>query len=157
MGEAFYRGELAQKMAEHSKANGGVMTVEDLAAHKAEWVGTVSQAFGDSVIHEIPPNGRGIAALMALGMLDEIGIGGAPLDSVETVHLQIEAMKLAFADLHEFNADIDHMRVKPEALLSRDYLRERAKLIQREPQAIPPMVHPSPAARCTSRRRTRAA
>ena len=143
-GEAFYRGELAQKMAEHSKANGGVMTVEDLAAHQAEWVGTVSQAFGDSVIHEIPPNGQGIAALMALGMLDEIGIGGAPLDSVETVHLQIEAMKLAFADLHEFNADIDHMRVKPEALLNRDYLRERAKLIQRETASDPTYGAPKP-------------
>ena len=129
-GEAFYRGELAQKMAAHSKANGGVMTVEDLAAHRADWVGTVSQSFGNSVIHEIPPNGQGIAALMALGMLDELSLGSQPLDSADTVHLQIEAMKLALADLHEYNADIDYMRVKPqEELLSRAYLRERAKLI----------------------------
>lgn len=129
-GEAFYRGELAEKMAAHSQANGGVMTVDDLAAHQADWVGSVSQKFGDSVIHEIPPNGQGIAALMALGMLDELNIGGQPLDSADTVHLQIEAMKLALADLHEYNADMDYMRVKPqEELLNRDYLRERAKLI----------------------------
>ncbi len=137
-GEAFYRGELAQKMAAHCKANGGVMTEDDLASHKADWVGTVSQKFGDSVIHEIPPNGQGIAALMALGMLDELGIGAAPLDSVQTVHLQIEAMKLALADLQEYNADMDYMRVDPQSeLLSRDYLRERAKLIQHDRASQP--------------------
>jgi gamma-glutamyltranspeptidase/glutathione hydrolase len=94
------------------------MSEQDLAAHQADWVGTVSQKFGDSVIHEIPPNGQGIAALMALGMLDELGAGGdpigsQPLDGVDSVHLQIEAMKLAFADLHQYNADLDHMRVTP--------------------------------------------
>ena len=144
-GEAFYRGELAQKMAAHSQANGGVMTVEDLAAHKADWVGTVSQPFGDSVIHEIPPNGQGIAALMALGMLDELKVGGAPLDSADSVHLQIEAMKLALADLNEYNADMDHMRVKPqEELLNRDYLRERAKLINLQTAGDPTYGAPKP-------------
>ncbi len=128
-GEAFYRGELAGKMAAHAQANGGAMTVEDLAAHRADWVGTVSQRFGDSVIHEIPPNGQGIAALMALGMLDALGVGGQPLDGVDSVHLQVEAMKLAFADLHQYNADIDHMRVAPADLLRPEYLRERAALI----------------------------
>jgi gamma-glutamyltranspeptidase len=128
-GEAFYRGELAEKMAAHSQANGGAMTFEDLAAHQADWVGTVSQRFGDSVIHEIPPNGQGIAALMALGMLDALGVGSQPLDGIDSVHLQIEAMKLAFADLHQYNADIDHMRVAPADLLRPEYLRERAALI----------------------------
>jgi len=128
-GEAFYRGELAEKMAAHSQANGGAMTVEDLAAHQADWVGTVSQRFGDSVIHEIPPNGQGIAALMALGMLDALGVGSQPLDGIDSVHLQIEAMKLAFADLHQYNADIDHMRVAPADLLRPEYLRDRAALI----------------------------
>ena len=128
-GEAFYRGELAEKMAAHSQANGGAMTEEDLAAHQADWVGTVSQRFGDSVIHEIPPNGQGIAALMALGMLDALGVGDQPLDGVDSVHLQVEAMKLAFADLHQYNADIAHMRVVPADLLRPEYLRERAALI----------------------------
>jgi len=128
-GEAFYRGELAEKMAAHSQAHGGAMTVEDLAAHQADWVGTVSQRFGDSVIHEIPPNGQGIAALMALGMLDAHGVGAHALDSVETVHASVEAMKLAFADLHQYNADIDHMHVTPAQLLDPAYLAERAALI----------------------------
>ena len=145
MGESFYRGALAKKMAAHSQANGGVMTVEDLAAHRCDWVGTVSQPFGDSVIHEIPPNGQGIAALMALGMLDSLGIGSDPLDSAETVHLQIEAMKLALADLAQYNADIDHMRVKPQQeLLNPAYLAARAQLIDRSQARVASYGAPRP-------------
>ncbi|MDR6213130.1 gamma-glutamyltransferase family protein [Paracidovorax wautersii] len=143
-GEAFYRGELAEKMAAHSQAHGGAMTVEDLAAHQADWVGTVSQRFGDSVIHEIPPNGQGIAALMALGMLDARGVGAHALDSVETVHASVEAMKLAFADLHQYNADIDHMDVTPAQLLDPAYLAERAALIDTAQAGDPAYGAPRP-------------
>ncbi|RYF22706.1 MAG: gamma-glutamyltransferase family protein, partial [Comamonadaceae bacterium] len=147
-GEAFYRGELAEKMAAHSQANGGAMTAEDLAAHSADWVGTVSQRFGDSVIHEIPPNGQGIAALMALGMLDAIdggkGVGAHALDSVETVHASIEAMKLALADLAQHNADIDAMQVRPADLLNADYLRSRAALIDAHKAGDPGCGAPRP-------------
>ncbi len=129
-GEAFYRGTLARQMAEHSRAHGGAMTEDDLASHQADWVGTVSQRFGDSVVHEIPPNGQGIATLMALGMLESFGIGGQPLDGVDTVHASIEAMKLALADLQQYNADIDAMQaVTPGDLLDAGYLRQRAQLI----------------------------
>ena len=128
-GEAFYRGVLAQRMAAHSKANGGAMTEDDLAAHLPDWCGTISTPFSGSVVHEIPPNGQGIAALMALGMLEAIGVGEQPVDHVDTVHRSIEAMKLAFADLYQYNADADAMQVAPEALLDPAYLAERAKLI----------------------------
>ncbi len=145
LGESFYRGALAQKMAAHSQANGGVMTAEDLAAHRCDWVGTVAQPFGDSVVHEIPPNGQGIAALIALGLLDAIGIGDQPLDSAETVHLQIEAMKLALADLAQYNADIDHMRVHPQQdLLNPGYLAERAQLIDRSKASVARYGAPKP-------------
>lgn len=144
LGESFYRGALAQKMAAHARACGGVMTEQDLAAHQADWVGTVSQPFGDSVIHEIPPNGQGIAALMALGMLDELGAGEQPLDGVDSVHLQIEAMKLALADLNQHSADLDHMRVTPAQLLDRAYLRERAQLIDAEKAGLPAYGAPRP-------------
>ena len=143
-GEAFYRGELAEKMAAHAQAHGGAMTVEDLAAHQADWVGTVSQRFGDSVIHEIPPNGQGIAALMALGMLDEHGVGAHPVDDVRTVHASIEAMKLALADLHQYNADMDHMQVAPAELLHADYLRQRAALIDPARAGAPSYGAPRP-------------
>ena len=129
-GEAFYRGELAQRMAAHAQANGGALTEADLAAHQADWVGTISQRFGDSVIHEIPPNGQGIATLMALGLLEATGLGQQPVDHVDTVHLCIEAMKLALADLQQYNADIDAMQVAPKDLLDPAYLRERARLIE---------------------------
>ncbi|NMM78636.1 gamma-glutamyltransferase family protein [Acidovorax sp. SRB_24] len=128
-GEAFYRGDLARQMVAHAQAHGGAMALDDLAAHRADWVGTVSQRFGDSVVHEIPPNGQGIATLMALGMLDAVGVGQQPLDGVDSVHLQIEAMKLALADLQQYNADIDAMQVAPADLLHADYLRGRAALI----------------------------
>ena len=128
-GEDFYRGDLARRMVEHAQAHGGALTLADLAAHRADWVGTVSQRFGDAVIHEIPPNGQGIAALMALGMLDAHGVGAQGVDEVQTVHASIEAMKLALADLHRYNADSDHMRVAPAELLAPDYLRARAALI----------------------------
>ncbi len=143
-GEAFYRGELAQKMAAHAQAHGGAMTLEDLATHQADWVGTVSQRFGDSVIHEIPPNGQGIAALMALGMLDAHGVGAHGVDDVRTVHASIEAMKLAFADLQQYHADIDHMRVTPAELLDAGYLKRRAALIDPARAAAPSYGAPRP-------------
>ena len=143
-GEAFYRGELAEKMAAHAQAHGGVMTLDDLAAHQADWVGTVSQPFGDAVIHEIPPNGQGIAALMALGLLDAHGVGRHPVDSVETAHASIEAMKLAFADLHQYNADSAHMRVAPADLLRPEYLRQRAALIDPARAGSPAYGTPRP-------------
>lgn len=143
-GEAFYRGELAERMAAHAAACGGAMTQQDLAAHRCDWVGTVSQRFGDSVVHEIPPNGQGIAALMALGMLDIHGVGQHPVDAVETVHASIEAMKLALADLQAYNADADAMQVAPDALLAADYLRQRAALIDAEQAGDPGCGAPRP-------------
>jgi gamma-glutamyltranspeptidase/glutathione hydrolase len=81
-------------------------------------------------LHEIPPNGQGIVALMALGMLEHLDVGSHRVDGPDSVHLQIEAIKLAFADAWRYVGDIDHMvDVKPQALLDRDYLRSRAKLI----------------------------
>jgi gamma-glutamyltranspeptidase/glutathione hydrolase len=144
LGESLYRGALARKIAAHARACGGVMTEDDLAAHQADWVGTVSQPFGDSVIHEIPPNGQGIAALMALGMLDALGASAQPLDSADSVHAQIEAMKLALADLHQYNADGAHMRVAPADLLRPEYLRQRAALIDPARAGAPAYGTPRP-------------
>lgn len=143
-GEAFYRGRLARKMAAHAKENGGLMTESDLAAHSADWCGTLAQPFSGSVVHELPPNGQGIATLMALGMMEALGIGNQPVDDVDTVHLSIEAMKLALTDLHEFNADIDAMRVTPAELLAPAYLAERARLIDRKQAGNPVYGAPRP-------------
>ena len=128
-GEAFYRGELAAAMEAHSTANGGALRATDLAAHSTDWVGTIDTDYRGYTIHEIPPNGQGITALIALGILQNFDIASLPVDSAESVHLQIEAVKLAFADAERYVADADHMGVRVDQLLDKDYLRARARLI----------------------------
>ncbi len=128
-GEAFYRGELAAELEAHSTANGGVMRASDLAAHRADWVGTIDTDYRGYTVHEIPPNGQGIVALIALGILDHFDMSSLPVDSADSVHLQIEAVKLAFADAQAYVADADHMPVPPEQLLDKGYLQQRAALI----------------------------
>jgi gamma-glutamyltranspeptidase/glutathione hydrolase len=128
-GEAFYRGELAEKIAAHSKQHGGAMTTADLAAHTLDWVEPLAQDYRGYTLHEIPPNGQGIGALVSLGILDNFDLRALEVDSADSLHVQIEAMKLAFADIYEYVSDPKTMRVKPSQMLDRDYLRERAKLI----------------------------
>src|SRR5262249_52959276 len=94
-GEAFYRGELAERMVAFARQHDAALTLDDLGNHKNEWCGTISQRFGEFDVHEIPPNGQGIAALMALGILDRVGIADLAPESPDAAHLQIEAMKLA--------------------------------------------------------------
>jgi len=135
-GEAFYRGELAAKLEAHASANGGVMAASDLAAHRADWVGTITGTYRGYTIHEIPPNGQGIVALIAFGILEHFDMSSLPADSADSVHLQIEALKLAFADAQACVADTDYMQVGPERLLDKEYLKQRAALIDRN-QARP--------------------
>jgi gamma-glutamyltranspeptidase / glutathione hydrolase len=94
-------------------------------------VGTISGPYREYTIHEIPPNGQGIVALIALGILEQFEMASLSADSADSVHLQIEALKLAFADAQSYVADIDHMRLRPEDLLDKEYLRQRAALIDR--------------------------
>ena len=131
-GEAFYRGELAAKLEAHASANGGAMRAGDLAAHHADWVGTMSGGYRGYTLHEIPPNGQGIVALIALGILQHFDMSSFAIDSADSVHMQIEAVKLAFADAQAYVADIEHMTVRPEHLLDQEYLRQRATLIDRD-------------------------
>jgi gamma-glutamyltranspeptidase/glutathione hydrolase len=129
-GEAFYRGEVAERLVAHAAAHGGAMSLADLSAYQPEWVTPIQKDFAGHTLHEIPPNGQGIAALMALGMLEHTPFRDFAVDSIESQHLQIEAMKLAFADTYRWVADARYMHeVKAADLLSDAYLRERARLI----------------------------
>jgi gamma-glutamyltranspeptidase/glutathione hydrolase len=130
-GEAFYGGELAETMESHSAANGGAMTAADLAAHRVDWVDTITTDYRGYTIHEIPPNGQGIVALVALGILEHFDMASLPVDSADSAHLQIEALKLAFADAQAYVADIDQMAVRPRQLLDKGYLQKRSTLIDR--------------------------
>ncbi|MEM7228534.1 MAG: gamma-glutamyltransferase [Planctomycetota bacterium] len=126
-GESFYRGALASRIAEASRAGGGAMTEADLAQHEAEWVRPISVDYNGWTLNEIPPNGQGLVALIALGMLRHLDVKKHGVDSPEGLHLQIEAMKLAFADGHRYIADIDFMtNTTVEDLLDDAYLRARA-------------------------------
>jgi gamma-glutamyltranspeptidase/glutathione hydrolase len=128
-GEIFYRGEIAEKLAAHSERNGGVMKASDLAAHQSDWTPPMEVGYRGYTIHELPPNGQGIVALIALGILEQFDVSSYPVDSADSLHLQIEAVKIAFADARRFVADLDWMDIKPETLLNKDYLKGRAKLI----------------------------
>lgn len=133
-GEAFYRGELAQAMITHASANGSVMSLEDLENHRVDWIDTLSVPYAGAVVHELPPNGQGIATLAGLGILESLGVGGHPVDSVDTVHPVLEAMKLALADLNQHVTDNDHMRIAAEHMLDPAYLRDRAALVGEQAQ-----------------------
>jgi len=129
-GEEFYRGKIATAIAEHARATGGLIDETDLAEHKADWVDPISTAYRDVELLEIGPNGQGIAALMALGILQKMESGLPDLDSTAFYHYQIEAMKLAFADVYRYVGDSSAMLdVTAEHLLDPEYLRERAKLV----------------------------
>lgn len=128
-GREFYEGSLAAKIAAHARSGGSWLSEADLAAHQPDWVDTIHVGFAGSELHELPPNGQGIAALTALGLLQHTDIAEHEPDSVQALHLQLEAMKLAFADTHRYVADPAHMKVASSALLDPDYLEERARLI----------------------------
>ena len=127
-GEAFYEGELAEAIAADAAAHGACMTLKDLANHECDWVDPIHMSAFDASLHEIPPNGQGLMALISLGILKHIH-GDLPLDSADSVHLQIEAQRIAYAEAERHLADIAHMRVKPEELLDENFLRQRAEEI----------------------------
>ena len=128
-GKAFYGGEIAQAIEKFAATNGGNITARDFAAFKPEWVEPLAQNYHGYTLHEIPPNGQGIAALIALGILRNCDLAGLPADGPEAQHLQIEAMKLAFADVYRYVSEPRTMEVTPQQMLDDAYLAGRAKLI----------------------------
>jgi gamma-glutamyltranspeptidase/glutathione hydrolase len=128
-GESFYRGELADAMDSHARATGGALRRNDLESHQADWVDPIGLTYRGTTLHEIPPSGQGIAACMALGILENFDLNGHDCDGPEVAHLRIESMKLAFADIWRYVADPRHMDVTPAQMLDKHYLKGRAKLI----------------------------
>lgn len=125
----FYEGEVAAAITDHAAATGGLLSAEDLARHHSEWVDPISVTYRDHEVWEIPPNGQGLAALLALGIAAETRAGDLAQIDVEGWHLNIEAMKLGFADSDAFVADQEHAEVPIDALLDPTYLASRAALI----------------------------
>jgi gamma-glutamyltranspeptidase/glutathione hydrolase len=129
-GKAIYEGELAAALEAHAASHGGALTRADLAAHTNDWVAPLAQRYRDLTLHELPPNGQGIVALIALGILSHFDVAALPVDGPDSVHLQIEALKLAFADVHRHVGDPAAMAFAPQALLDPRYLKSRAALIR---------------------------
>lgn len=140
-GESFYKGDLAEKIHNFSKQYDGFITIDDLKKFETEWVDPISVNYRGYDVWEIPPNGHGIVALMALNILK--GFEFTHRESIDTFHKQFEAMKLAFADGKKYIADKNNMSVTIEELLSDEYAAERRKLIGNE--AIMP-IHGKPQA-----------
>ncbi|ABE45774.1 gamma-glutamyltransferase 2, Threonine peptidase, MEROPS family T03 [Polaromonas sp. JS666] len=128
-GAAYYGGEIAHAIEKFSAQNGGSITAKDFEAYQPEWIQPITKDYRGYTLHEIPPNGQGIAALIALGILDKFDVAGLPVDGVDSQHLQIEAMKLAFADVYRYVAEPSSMEVTAAQMLDDAYLASRAKLI----------------------------
>lgn len=130
--EAFYHGEVAAAMAGFSAATGGLLTAEDLSGHASTWVDPIAIGYRGHEVWELPPNGQGIAALLALGILDGFDLAGTDLAGTgleQRLHWQIEATKLGFADAHAYVADPERADVPTAALLHPAYVAGRRALV----------------------------
>lgn len=141
--EAFYQGEIAQAISEVIKQAGGCMGLEDLAAHTSTWVDPIGVNYRGITIWECPPNGQGLAALLALNILEGYDLASIKPISAERLHLQIEAMRLAFADTRYYAADPVFAPAPLEGLLSREYSAQRRSEILLQ-KANPAIRHGAP-------------
>jgi gamma-glutamyltranspeptidase/glutathione hydrolase len=128
-GEAFYSGEIAKKIIKHSENTGGCLTIEDLEGHKVSWENPIGINYKNVILHEIPPNSQGLAALIMLGILDKFDLSSYKVDTTDLIHLQIEAMKLAFSDAYRYISDPRTLEFDEIKFLKSEYLSERASLI----------------------------
>ncbi len=127
--EAYYKGEIADKIDAFMKANGGYLRKADFEAHKSEWVEPVSVNYRGYDVFELPPNGQGLATLEMLTLLEGYDLKSWGFNSPETLHAMIEAKKLAFADRAKYYADPDFAKAPIAGLISKKYADERRKLI----------------------------
>ncbi len=130
--EAFYQGQIAERIVRYSNKRGGLFTLKDFEDHEVTWVDPVSSNYRGFDVWEIPPNGQGIAALQILNILSNFDIASLEPNSAEQLHLFIEAKKLAFEDRAAYYGDMDFADVPLQQLISKAYGKERAKLIDRK-------------------------
>ncbi|MBA2269047.1 MAG: gamma-glutamyltransferase [Chthoniobacterales bacterium] len=128
-GDAFYKGEIADKIDAFMKANGGFLRKADLEKHTATWVEPASTNYRGVDVYELPPNGQGIAALQMLNVLEGFDLAKMGFNSPEALHVMVEAKKLAWADRAKFYADPDFAKIPLAGLISKPYAAERRKLI----------------------------
>jgi gamma-glutamyltranspeptidase/glutathione hydrolase len=134
--DAFYKGEIAQRIEIYMRANGGYLNAADLAGHHSEWVDPVSTNYRGYDVWELPPNTQGVAALEMLNILEPYDLKSMGFGSPEYLHLFVEAKKLAFEDRARFYADPGFAKIPLKALLSKDYAAKRRALIKPDQAAL---------------------
>jgi gamma-glutamyltranspeptidase/glutathione hydrolase len=127
--DVFYKGEIARAIVSTSQSLGGTIAAEDLAEFAPEWIEPISSTYRDWTVYELPPNGQGMAALEMLNIMETTPASPEGPLSVAELHKKIEAMKLAYADLGRYNGDPRFAKIPVKGILSKEYARERAKLI----------------------------
>jgi gamma-glutamyltranspeptidase/glutathione hydrolase len=142
-GDSFYRGALAERIVACASAAGAALDASDLEHHAPTWIDPIPQPYRDIVLHEMPPNAQGLAAQIALGILAHHDLSRFAPDSVDAVHLQIEAMKVAIRAAFEHFADADAMRVSPARLLGEERLAALARGIGAQAAAVPQALLPT--------------
>lgn len=136
--DAFYHGEIARAIIEHSQENGGLLAPADLADHTSSWVQPISVSYRGVEIHEIPPNGQGLAALLALNMLQGDDVTALGHNTADYLHLMLEVMKLGFADAYRFVADPDFAPAPLQTLLSASHAQKQRAMINMQRAAPGP-------------------
>lgn len=127
--EAFYKGDIADRIVRYSKERGGYFSMSDFAEHNAQWVQPITTTYRGYNVWEIPPNGQGLAVLQILNILENFDIGSLKPNSAEHLHLFLEAKKLVFEDRSQYYADMAMADVPLTWLLSKEYAKKRAAQI----------------------------
>lgn len=130
--DAFYRGALRDAMLDYSAQVGGLFARKDFDDHTSTWVKPVSTTYRGYDVWELPPNGQGIAALQMLNLLEPYDLKAMGALSADSLHLMIEAKKLAYEDRAKFYTDPEFSKVPVDALISKEYAATRAPLIRRD-------------------------
>jgi len=127
--DAFYRGSIAAALLKTSERLGGVMSAADLSDFHSEWVEPISTTYRGWTVYELPPNGQGMAALEMLNIFEKFPLADYGPDSADAFHIQMEAQKLAYADLRRYLADPKFVKVPSAGLISKPYAAQRAATI----------------------------
>jgi gamma-glutamyltranspeptidase len=130
--DVFYRGELGAKIVRNLQRAGGLLTEDDFASHQSDWVEPLRTRYGDYEVTQLPPNTQGIAMLMILNLLEEVGLDDVAEGTPDYYHLMTEAVKLAFADRDRWVTDPATLEIPYERLLDKAYARERSGRIDME-------------------------
>jgi gamma-glutamyltranspeptidase/glutathione hydrolase len=130
--DAFYRDEIADSIAKTVREHGGVLSQSDLAEHRSSWETPLAVRYRDMQVWECPPNGQGLAVLIALRILDGFDLGSLEPLGAARLHLLVEALRIAFADARAHVCDPEHVRVPVDELLSDTYIAERRAQISHE-------------------------